>query len=414
MSGVCEFTVFVFGDFIKAMKILMICGVYDEENEREVLRYTKGYAEQSANIFQRKLISGIKKNGIEYKIISAPFIGAYPMRFKKSRFRGFAVNSLDYEYVPFNNVWGIRNFSRAAALKRAIKDYFNHESEEELLILVYCPHSPFLEAATYAKKLKPKSKICLVVPDLPQYMNLDEKGRGLYDFFKKYDIRHMERFIAEVDSFVLLTEPMKDVLKVGNRPYIVVEGIVEEDQFSAHFEMPNDGLKRIVYTGKMNEKFGIKNLVDAFMRIEDPDYRLILCGDGDARGYVEEMSKVDGRIEYKGMVTAVEAKKYIESADVLVNPRPNNEEYTKYSFPSKNIEYLMTGKPVVAYMLDGMPDIYESFLFSADEENIEKTIILALADSKERPFRLYADNFLRNGIVVSRILELAKGFAGNG
>ena len=73
------------------MKILMICGVYAEENEQEVLSCTKGYAEQSANIFQRKLINGIEKNNIGYKIISAPFIGAYPMRYTQSKFRGFTV-----------------------------------------------------------------------------------------------------------------------------------------------------------------------------------------------------------------------------------------------------------------------------------------------------------------------------------
>lgn len=46
-----------------------------------------------------------------------------------------------------------------------------------------------------------------------------------------------------------------------------------------------------------------------------------------------------------------------KNADVLVNPRQNDDEYTKYSFPSKNIEYLMTGNAVMAYMLDGIPEI---------------------------------------------------------
>ena len=38
-----------------------------------------------------------------------------------------------------------------------------------------------------------------------------------------------------------------------------------------------------------------------------------------------------------------------------VNPRQNNEEFTKYSFPSKTMEYLASGVPVVAYKLDGIP-----------------------------------------------------------
>ena len=363
------------------MKILMICGVYAEENEHEVLAHTKGYVEQSANIFQRKLIQGLDANAIEAKIISAPFIGAYPMRYKKMCFKGFIEAQARYQYVSFSNIWGIRNFSRSFSLKKAIKAYLSAEPEEEFLIFVYCAHTPFLDAAVYAKNLKPKSKIVFVVPDLPQYMNLNETGRGLYDFFKRYDIRRMERYIAKVDSFVLLTEPMKDVLKVENRPYVVVEGLVDNVD-GAENTRKNDDITRIVYAGKMNVKFGIKTLVDAFTSLPNEDYRLILCGDGDAREYVEEKRRTDSRIEYQGVVSSSQVKTYINAADVLVNPRPNNEAYTKYSFPSKNIEYLMSGKPVVAYMLDGMPPCYHDFLFAVSDETVQ-----AMRDAIEQAIR---------------------------
>lgn len=394
------------------MKILFICGVYDEKNEQEVLSFTKGYAEQSANIFQRKLIHGIEENKIDFKVISAPLIGAYPMHYTKLQFSGFKENYSKYEYVSFNNIWGVRNVSRAMALKKAIKNYFKTEIEEEFLILVYCPHTPFLEAAMYAKELKPKSKVCLVVPDLPQYMNLNEKGRGLYDFFKKFDIRHMEKHIAKVDSFVLLTEPMKDVLCVGERPYLVVEGIVDENSCETNaLKLQDDGIKRIVYTGKMNMKFGIKELVDSFVKIKDPNYKLILCGDGDAREYVEKMAHEDERIEFKGMVTAKEAKNYVDMADVLVNPRPNNEEYTKYSFPSKNIEYLMTGKPVVAYMLDGMPKKYRDFLYEIPKNKLSFEEELLQACDKplnKLSFKEYARLNLESSRIIEAIIKMHK------
>ena len=51
-----------------------------------------------------------------------------------------------------------------------------------------------------------------------------------------------------------------------------------------------------------------------------------------------------------------------KNATVLVNPRQNNEEFTKYSFPSKNLEYLSSGVPLVAYKLDGIPDEYDDFI----------------------------------------------------
>lgn len=393
------------------MKILFLCGVYADENENEILNNTIGCAEQSANIFQKKLVYGLKKNNYPYQIISAPFIGAYPIRYKKMMFKGFTIPQSEFQYVPFNNIWGIRSLSREMSMKKAIKDYFLYESEEEFLILVYCAHTPFLEAARYAKKLRPKSKICFIVPDLPQYMNLNEGHRRFYNFAKIFDIKKMYKSINCVDSFVLLTESMKEVLNVGNRPYIVVEGIVDNISEKPTIPSYDNDLCRIVYTGKLNIKFGINDLVNAFMKIDNPNYRLILCGDGDAREFVINASAKDKRIEYKGQVSASTAKAYINSADILVNPRQNNEEYTKYSFPSKTIEYLLSGKPVISFFLDGMPEIYKKFLVVLDSfDNFESAIKDSIEnENRKKAFFEYAKNNLNSKNIISNIVEMSKG-----
>lgn len=60
-----------------------------------------------------------------------------------------------------------------------------------------------------------------------------------------------------------------------------------------------------------------------------------------------------------------------KKATVLVNPRQNNEEFTKYSFPSKTMEYLSSGIPVVAYKLDGIPDEYDQYIQYVADDSIE-------------------------------------------
>ena len=60
-----------------------------------------------------------------------------------------------------------------------------------------------------------------------------------------------------------------------------------------------------------------------------------------------------------------------KQATVLVNPRQNNEEFTKYSFPSKTMEYLSSGIPVVAYKLDGIPDEYDAYIQYVEDDSIE-------------------------------------------
>lgn len=346
------------------MRVLFIGGVFDPSREAEILKKNRTGVEYAANRFQLKLIRGLKEVVEDIRVVSAPFLGAWPNAYNEIVFRGFRENANDqsgYEYVSFLNVWGFRNPSRTKALKRQIRA-FAQNPDPDKVVVIYSPHTPFLQAANYLKRLDKTIKTCLVVPDLPQYMNLADKVSPIYKIMKKLDIRLFEKECAKIDSFVLLTEPMKDSLQVGNRPYAVVEGIYEVPPTVAK-EPAIHRVPYICYTGKLEKKFGILTLLEAFSKIDDPTIRLVICGSGEAEADIRAYAKKDGRVDFVGQVSSQRAMEYTQQATVLVNPRPNNSEYTKYSFPSKTIEYLATGNPVVAYMLDGMPEQYRDFIF---------------------------------------------------
>ena len=54
------------------------------------------------------------------------------------------------------------------------------------------------------------------------------------------------------------------------------------------------------------------------------------------------------------------------SAAVLVNPRRAEGVFTRYSFPSKTIEYLAAGRPVIMHALPGVPEDYRPHLVMPD------------------------------------------------
>ncbi len=359
------------------MNILILCGVFANENIDEVVTNAIAPVEFSANSMQQKLIDGFLGLHYDIRVVSAPFIGAFPNASKIIRFKGFTEKQESYEYVNFINIWGIRNYSRTNSLKKAVRRFIKEKASEKIII-AYCPHTPFIKAAAYAKKKDPSIKLCLYVPDLPQYMNLSAGKSVIYEIAKKYDIAFMTKYMKSFDSFVLLTEQMKAVLPVGNKPYMVAEGIV--DKIPEISKTPEtNSLKYIVYTGKLYQQFGVKNLIDSFRYIDDKDCRLILCGSGDCDDYAKNASKLDSRICPLGQILPEEVYKWQQKAAILINPRSNDCEYTKYSFPSKNIEYLLTGRPVVGYMLDGMPDCYENFICAVNQqENTAKAIADAI------------------------------------
>ena len=79
--------------------------------------------------------------------------------------------------------------------------------------------------------------------------------------------------------------------------------------------------------------------------------------------------------------------------------RFSTEEFTKYSFPSKNMEYMASGTPLLTTKLPGMPKEYHHYVFLFKEETIDgyATAIreaLSLSDEDLRSLGQKASQFV--------------------
>ena len=115
-----------------------------------------------------------------------------------------------------------------------------------------------------------------------------------------------------------------------------------------------------LYTGTLDKEFGICEIVDAFAHLENAE--LWICGGGSAKAYVEEQASKHENIKYFGFLAQDALAEKRELCDFLINPRRPSGTYTKYSFPSKTAEYMLTEKPVIMYKLEGIPDEYDEYL----------------------------------------------------
>jgi glycosyltransferase involved in cell wall biosynthesis len=194
-----------------------------------------------------------------------------------------------------------------------------------------------------------------------------------------------------VDRFVLLTKHMADRMGL-TQPWCVMEGIAAVPEELPEATPTNDPIKTVMYTGTLHKRFGVMHLVEAFSRIEDPQMRLVLCGIGDSEADIRRAAEKDGRISFLGQLKRDEVIRLQRQATVLVNPRPGDEEFTKYSFPSKTMEYLASGVPVVAYKLAGIEDEYDAYLQYPEDGTVE-----ALADKISQICRLEPQDWARLG-----------------
>ena len=73
-------------------------------------------------------------------------------------------------------------------------------------------------------------------------------------------------------------------------------------------------------------------------------------------------------------------------ATALINMRDPDEEASKYCFPSKIFEYMLSGKPVLSCKLGGIPEEYFDYLIemkSIQPEDIAQAIRGVAAKSPE-------------------------------
>lgn len=267
-------------------------------------------------------------------------------------------------------------------------------------------------AALLACKLT-RTKAVAIVTDLPNLMIGGLRQGGLK---RKVHNRLTSALMFNYDGYILLTEQMNQVVNVHSKPYLIMEGLVDVNMAAADNLVTNKSPEKIViYAGGIYEKYGVKKLIDAFMQLKGQDLRLHIYGPGEMEKDMPDYMEKDSRIMYFGVVANNEVVQKQLQAALLVNPRSSIEEFTKYSFPSKNMEYMVSGTPIATTPLPGMPMEYYPFVYLFEDETVEgfhKTLKNILAKPKEElhEFGHKAKQFVlthkSNVVQAKRVLSL--------
>lgn len=350
--------------------VIFLGGLIPKEIETDINKNSKGSIQNAANNLQWEIVRGLDQNLISSpRILNSLYVGSFPKRYKKAYIPSFQFNHNNNEAkdinIGFINITGVKSLARYYSVKPYLKRWALDKSDKKKVVIAYAMTFTFTELLKYVKKIDDNIITCLVVPDLPQYMNLSSRKTLSYNVFKYIEIEKIKLNLPYVDSYVLLTKYMKDYLNI-EKPYVILEGIAPEIKLHSEKTLIDDE-KIILYTGGLQEKYGVLELVKSFGRIENKDYRLVICGSGELVKYIKTASANDSRIIFKGQINREEVLKLQKNATLLINPRTNDGDYTKYSFPSKILEYMVSGTPTASYMLDGIPQEYNEYIYTIDE-----------------------------------------------
>lgn len=345
----------------------------------------RGFQHAAQNL-QFSLIDGfLQQENVKLEVISIPSLSTFPQGCKLIKIPDsdflFETNLVGKSF-GFINLPIINHFHKNK-VDRHIDNWYYKEKGEKC-IFVYAMLKEQMEYAVKAKNRHKDIKLCLIIPDLPMYMNCNKyyKILGL----QKRNIKAINTLLLSFDKFIVLAEPMIHYLHIENKPYIVLEGIYRK--LTSKNDLKKGQLnKSIMYAGGIQSRYGVFDLIEAFYRIKNDKYKLILCGPCLEMDKLNSYLVKDKRIEYLGLIPTLQVRQLQNEVSLLVNPRHSNEEFTKYSFPSKTLEYMASGTPVLMSKLPSMPKEYEQYLYLFNDESIDgmKNMIEVIfsLDSKE-------------------------------
>jgi glycosyltransferase involved in cell wall biosynthesis len=154
--------------------------------------------------------------------------------------------------------------------------------------------------------------------------------------------------------------------------------------------------KVFVFAGTLNDENGVALLVDFLAASPTAELKIHVYGDGESVDVVRGLVATDCRVEYFGRVPDGQLREALTRADFLLCLRDPAGLSADFSFPSKLINFMSTGTPVISNWFPGLDRSYAQHLH-----------MLAKYDVPSLAFTLTA---LINGKVDRALGEEAKTF----
>lgn len=336
---------------------------------------------------------------------------------KKQKFKNTQIKYIHFINIPFFKEICYFFSTCFKIIKWRIKNRKKHDN----YIYANTHYAPVSLGIVLMGKLL-KIKKVVTFTDLSLFTYSDERIKKM-PLYKKIVIRPYVKLVNKLqqsyDLYVLFAKQMNDIVNPNKKPYLVMEGIYNSDNLNL------DKVKKenaIAHAGTLNKEVGIDKILDVFSKIENDNLELWLIGKGDMDEKIKEVAKKDKRIKFLGFLPKTQVFEYLKKAKLLINLRNPKDIYTKYSFPSKTFEYMVSGTPFFTTKLAGIPEEYYNHLYTIDSYNTDdiKNRMLEILNEKNNTlenFGIQARKFILENKnaekQVKLVMEFLKSNGGN-
>ena len=355
---------------MKKIELLLVSTLCSNSKYNEVrANRTKQSLDPARRLFDA-LVTGLVNENVNVTCISAlPFsknnTNLHEIKREEERY------GAKYIYLGFRISTINRLHDLYVNTKKEVQNWINQTEGKRRFVIC---DSLVLMCSLPARKLAQKNGIPVVafVTDYPS-LATSIKGKSGYvkSFLSNIFDKTADNDLKKYDGYILVAKGLSELIGKKCDNFEIIEDIVSIPDETNVCKRREDNKKIIVYGGALCERFGINKLVDAIQLIKDEKLELHLYGSGESEQYILDAQKKDKRVYYGGTVSFEDMIKIEKNSDLLINPRPSDETFSKYSFPSKTLSYILSGTPVLSTRIPGIPKEYEDLLFWFDDESTE-------------------------------------------
>lgn len=234
----------------------------------------------------------------------------------------------------------------------------------------------------------------------------------------KLEKKNIKKSLEAASKVIAVSNSLKDIVlkktNIDESKICVISDGLNIDLFKPATNMIHEKIldfksnQIILFIGNLVPVKGIPYLIEAFKKIcqEFPDLRLLIVGDGpEKQKLLAQANGFEDKIKFLGKIIHKEMNSIIPHCDLLCLPSLNE------GFGIVLIEAMACGKPVVASLTGGIPDIVTSddvgFLVQPGDvsglANAIKKALLKKWDSKKIRERAYEFNWNN---VTNKILSV--------
>lgn len=278
-------------------------------------------------------------------------------------YKGIKISSIN-----FINVLGVKHITKFLGLYGHL--FKDHLFGGDKAYFVYNLNNAILTVLWFLNLIR-RREVVVIIADMPMAAMPDE---GVVKrVLRAVDRKLVRRMIKSFAGLIVLSEyTAKDFF--SSMKYAVIEGSlndkVDQNYRGRDIRYSSGNTTSITYIGRLSSSQNVDDLVIEFISCKRNDLRLVLCGKGELEPWIRERAGEDERIILKGFVPNDELVRIIDETSYFISPKKEDGYFSRYSFPSKLIEYMAYGKPVVSYKLSCIPaEYYPHMIFLGEQNN---------------------------------------------